>query len=371
MADTTLISVIIPIHNGEEYLQECLNSILMQTFPLSQVEVSVWDDCSTDNSLEIVEKFRTSLEERRGKLVIGGGAGGCQPNGCGFAKNRAIEQSSGRFLCFLDADDVMAPRRLEAQLAEACRAKQRKENEIEKDDSAYDERPVLIGSKFHRVPEESTARYTRWANTLPHHLLDVQVFTSHGPTVIMPTWFCERSVYQRIAGGFSEVGQGTPEDLIFFFKHLDLGGRVHRVDEDLLMYRYHPNATTFSIHEETIWEIRLRRLEERLFVGPDGWESFTIWNAGKQGRKFYRSLSENTRKKVWGFCDVDAKKIARGEYIFEESPFRPKPRLPVIHFSQARPPFVVCVKIDLMSGGFEENLASLNLTEGRDYVRFA
>lgn len=50
-------------------------------------------------------------------------------------------------------------------------------------------------------------------------------------------------------GGFDETGKGTPEDLIFFFRHLDLNGRVHRVDEVLLVYRYHPLQTTFSVDE--------------------------------------------------------------------------------------------------------------------------
>lgn len=59
------------------------------------------------------------------------------------------------------------------------------------------------------------------------------------------------------------------------------------------------SATTFSIREETIWDVRLRRLEERLLTGPDGWTNFTIWNAGKQGRRFYRSLSDAARSKVW------------------------------------------------------------------------
>jgi hypothetical protein len=50
-------------------------------------------------------------------------------------------------------------------------------------------------------------------------------------------------------GGFSEEGKGTPEDLIFFYSHLDKGGELCRVPECLLIYRYHQNATTFSIHE--------------------------------------------------------------------------------------------------------------------------
>lgn len=54
---------------------------------------------------------------------------------------------------------------------------------------------------------------------------------------------------QNRVGGFSEAGQGTPEDLLFFYKHLDHKGTIRRVDEVLLIYRYHENATTFSIHE--------------------------------------------------------------------------------------------------------------------------
>lgn len=152
-----------------------------------------------------------------------------------------------------------------------------------------------------------------------------QIYTSHGPTIIMPTWFCAREAYESV-GKFSEDGRGTPEDLIFFYRHLDLGGRVIRVEEDLLMYRYHSvraergrvralecrnpilkfshlpltsssfqHATTFSILEGTIWNIRLERLQNNVL---SKWPSFTIWNAGKQGRKFFRSLSDENQKKV-------------------------------------------------------------------------
>lgn len=63
----------------------------------------------------------------------------------------------------------------------------------------------------------------------------------------MPTWFFHRSVFQAV-GGFSEDGKGTPEDLIFFYKHMDLGGDIIRIDDVVLNYRYHEEATTFSIH---------------------------------------------------------------------------------------------------------------------------
>ena len=75
-----------------------------------------------------------------------------------YAKNRAIEQSTGKYICFLDADDQMLPRRLVAQLR-----------------AAEDNPAALIGSRFHREPSDSTIRYARWANELPAHTLEKQV----------------------------------------------------------------------------------------------------------------------------------------------------------------------------------------------------
>ncbi|KAF7461911.1 hypothetical protein GHT09_013603 [Marmota monax] len=118
----------------------------------------------------------------------------------------------------------------------------------------------------------------------------------------------------------------------------------------------------------TIWTHRVCFLEE--WALPQ-WASFTIWNAGKQGRRLYRSLTAASRCKVVAFCDVDENKIRKGFYRYEEAQERPKPRVPVLHFRAARPPFVLCVKLDLTGGEFEENLRSLQLQEGRDFVHFS
>lgn len=54
-------------------------------------------------------------------------------------------------------------------------------------------------------------------------------------------------VFCRV-GGF-ETGRGIPEDLIFFYKHLDLGGKILRLDDCLLIYTYHFEQTTFSVQK--------------------------------------------------------------------------------------------------------------------------
>ncbi|XP_075206897.1 queuosine-tRNA galactosyltransferase isoform X2 [Anomaloglossus baeobatrachus] len=313
------------------------------------LEVSMYNDGSTDSSAGIIERWKPKLEDRGIRVIVGGHESE-RPRGVGYAKNQAVSQTSGRYLCFLDSDDVMMPQRVRLQY-----------------EAAQFRPQSIIGCRVSRDPSDATERYTRWINSLTPDQLLTQVFTSHGPTVIMPTWFCSKEWFCYV-GQFVEDGQGTPEDLLFFYDHLRKGGGVHRVDECLLQYRYHEHAATHFVSEETIWRNRVQFLEERVL---EHWPSFTIWNAGKQGRRLYRSLTPRNRDKVVAFCDVDAKKISKGFYTFEESEKRPKPRIPILHFSKAEPPFIICVKLDLTGGGFEENLRSLNLVEGEDYYHFS
>ncbi|XP_078081552.1 queuosine-tRNA galactosyltransferase isoform X3 [Mustelus asterias] len=294
------VSIVLPVHNAARWLGECLQSVLGQDFQGS-MQLSVFNDASKDGSMNIIRKWGTKLENR-GIHVVLGGHESSHPKGVGFAKNRAIAQSCGRFLCFLDADDVMMPQRVRLQY-----------------EAAIIHTNCIIGCQVKREPEGSTERYTRWINSLTQEQLVTQVFTSHGPTVIMPTWFCSREWFDRI-GMFDEGGKGVPEDLLFFYENLRKGGGIFRVDHCLLLYRYHSEAATHAVLEETIWKNRVRFLEERVL---SRWPSFTIWNAGKQGRKLYRSLSANNQKK------------------------------------------------DLTGGGFEENLNSLKLKEGVDYYHFS
>ncbi|XP_068888911.1 queuosine-tRNA galactosyltransferase isoform X5 [Aphelocoma coerulescens] len=309
------VSIIVPVHNSECWLDECLKSVWEQDFK-GTMELSIFNDASKDGSAEIIEKWKTKLEEV-GVPVIIGNNDSSQPRGVGFAKNQAVIQSSGTYLCFLDSDDVMMPQRVRLQ------------HEV-----AIQHPNSIVGCQVRREPLDSTERYTRWINNLTQEQL---------------------------------LTQGVPEDLLFFYEHLQKGGEVFRVNHCLLLYRYHPQAATHSVLEGTIWHHRVRFLEDRVL---SSWTSFTIWNAGKQGKKLYRSLSPANQKKVSAFCDVDEKKITKGFYTYEESEERPKPKIPVCHFRDASPPFVICVKLDLTGGAFETNLDMLNLKEGMDYYHF-
>lgn len=91
-----------------------------------------------------------------------------------------------------------------------------------------------------------------------------------------------------------------------------------------------------------IWNLRIERLQ--IVILPK-WNKFTIWNAGKQGRKFYNSLTPSNQLKVEAMCDVDTSKVGKQYNPFNLSKRQEGRKIDIIHYSKARPPFVICVKL--------------------------
>lgn len=101
MSDTPLISVIIPVYNGETYIVECIESILNQSY--RNVEIIVIDDGSTDNTVKLVHRFNDS------RIRVLSQANG----GPSRARNLGLENASGEYVTFVDADDYIAPECIE------------------------------------------------------------------------------------------------------------------------------------------------------------------------------------------------------------------------------------------------------------------
>ena len=104
MRSKPLVSVIIPVYNGEKYLAEAIESVLAQTY--RPIEVIVVDDGSTDGSADVAKGFVPFVQY-------------CfQPNGgTGAARNLGIDLALGSFFAFLDADDVWVKDKLTLQMA--------------------------------------------------------------------------------------------------------------------------------------------------------------------------------------------------------------------------------------------------------------
>lgn len=121
----------------------------------------------------------------------------------------------------------------------------------------------------------------------------------------------------------------------------------------------------------TIFEIRLQHLLKNVLNRPPWSSGFTIWNAGKAGKQFFKSLPSSHRSLVKAFCDVDVKKVGKSYRQYD-----PKLRkevsapVPIISYKVAQPPLIICMKLNLTNGDFEKNLKSLNLVEGMHYILF-
>ncbi len=99
-----LVSVVIPVYNGASTIAETVNSVISQTH--SNLEIVVINDGSKDSTLEIIE----SIPDARIQVLS-------YPNaGLSESRNRGIRQSKGRFISFVDADDLWMPDKIELQL---------------------------------------------------------------------------------------------------------------------------------------------------------------------------------------------------------------------------------------------------------------
>ncbi|MFT0331182.1 glycosyltransferase family 2 protein [Bacteroides thetaiotaomicron] len=104
--DNQLVSIITPMYNGEKYVSQTIESVLAQTY--QNWEMIIVDDGSKDASPQIVKKY--SIEDNRIKLVHQQNAGSAA------ARNNALRRANGRYICFLDADDLLDNSFLEKQL---------------------------------------------------------------------------------------------------------------------------------------------------------------------------------------------------------------------------------------------------------------
>ena len=106
MGNNPAVSVVIPLYNTEKYIGACLDSILNQTF--TDFEVIVVDDCSTDNSCAVINSYAKKFDGRLNLLHMEKNSGSAPA-----PRNKGLENSSGEYIFFMDADDMITKTALE------------------------------------------------------------------------------------------------------------------------------------------------------------------------------------------------------------------------------------------------------------------
>lgn len=102
-----MVSIVMPSYNTEKYIADSIQSVLNQTY--KNWELIIVDDCSTDNTDEIVQRYMSDERIRYLKND--------QNSGAAISRNKALREAKGRWIAFLDSDDLWQPDKLKLQIA--------------------------------------------------------------------------------------------------------------------------------------------------------------------------------------------------------------------------------------------------------------
>ncbi len=204
---TPLVSVIIPNYNYARYVGEAVESALGQTY--SNLEVIVVDDGSTDNSLEVLERYRDRV-----KIVEQQNSGVC------VARNRGVAETKGEYIAFLDADDVWLPEKIEKQV---------KKFESDGDTGLVHVGVIDIDASGEKLATHLNGMEGAVASELM--MFERAVILGGGSGVMIP-----RRVFDEV-GGFDE-SLSTSADWDLYFR-ISSSFSVGFIGEPLLKYRLH------------------------------------------------------------------------------------------------------------------------------------
>ncbi|MCS3863255.1 glycosyltransferase involved in cell wall biosynthesis [Salinibacter ruber] len=234
-----LVSILIPAYNDEEYIGDSIESALGQTYP--ECEVIVVDDGSTDDT---VSKVRTYDNVR---LIT-------QANrGAPAARNRALEAAGGTYIQFLDADDLLHPGKVEAQVKRL-------------DDSPRGTVAVSPTCYFQDGQDPKQGRLSRGSESLNlddpvQWLINLWMPERGWGMVQTGAWLTPRSVIED-AGPWAEY-VNPDDDGEFFTRVLLQSTGVQYVDEGCVYYRQHCGERVSELVSKEAFRGRLRSIDTR------------------------------------------------------------------------------------------------------------
>jgi glycosyltransferase involved in cell wall biosynthesis len=216
-----LVSVCVAAYNAEGFISDAINSILKQTY--NNLEVLVLDDCSTDNTLAVVNE--TSKFDCRLKVYS-------NEQNLGYLKtfNKLLEMSTGEFICFVDADDWIDLEKITKQIR------------------YFEEHPNIgiVGTFVNRTDvngrKVGTEEYPVNNDAIVSYLTTQDDVCMCGSSVMIT-----KSV-KYLIGGYREFFDGCPAEDYDWIRRISEKYQCANLDEHLYNYRFADNSLTRKVH---------------------------------------------------------------------------------------------------------------------------
>ncbi len=202
-----LVSIIVPVYRAADYIGKTMESVEAQTY--RDWELILVDDCGGDESLSVIEAYREK-SGARGKIRI---LRNEKNLGAAASRNRGVLEARGRYIAFLDADDLWLPKKLETELAF-----------LQEKEAAF----AFTSYEFGDEEARETGRVVHAPNELDfrHALGRTVIFTS---TVMFDTWRLDKALIHM-----PDIGS---EDTALWWSILKTGVTARGLDQVLTIYR--------------------------------------------------------------------------------------------------------------------------------------
>jgi teichuronic acid biosynthesis glycosyltransferase TuaG len=234
-----LVSIITPAYNAEAYVAETIESVMAQTFP--NWEMVIVDDGSTDSTVEIIEKYRA--RDGRIRLFRLPRKEKSEAGGPARARTHALQQARGRYIAFLDSDDLWLPNKLERQVEFVRRTG-----------------AAMSFTGFRRISVDGTRT---------GRLMAVPGVVDFNRILVNNVIGCLTVLLDRRQVAIPRFTPGYHEDYMMWLAILREGVVAYGLDEDLARYRVVPGSRSSHRLRAIIWRWKNYRMQARLSV----WES--------------------------------------------------------------------------------------------------
>ena len=215
-----LVSIIMPAYNCEHFIADSIRSVLAQTY--TNWELLVVDDCSTDNTAEVVASFTDPrIHYQRNTHNMG----------AALTRNKALQYAKGHYIAFLDSDDLWAPHKLEHQI-----------KFMEQNGYAFTYTAFLRTDRPLRISG-------------PRHITRLGMYAFCWPA-------CPTVMYNRDAIGLIQISDLRKNNDYAMWLHVIQKADCYLLDEELFFYNKHAGSVSDAkISVLLTWHYRLWRQE--------------------------------------------------------------------------------------------------------------